>query len=87
MRKSYKFEKIHDSEGDVRAYKLGSNYLIKHYYFNNNYEWLISRGCEWLGFDSEILRKLETGEIEIAFSCKQGKERLIGLFEQESRNN
>ena len=80
----YRFEKIYDSEDDVRAYKLGRFYLIKHYYWNNNYEWLIQKDKEWLGFDSEISRGLENGTIEFGHSCKAGKERLIELYEQEA---
>lgn len=80
----YKFEKLRDSDGDIKGYKLGNNTLIKHYYWGNDYEWFVSReGREYAGFGTEITKRLMTGALEIAHSCKDGKQRLIDLYEQE----
>ena len=84
----YKFEKIRDDDGEIRAYKLGNNTLVKHYYCGNNYEWLISRtGETYAPWSNAIRRKcFENGTLETCGSCKQGKERLIELFEQEKED-
>ncbi len=37
-----KFEVLRDDDGEVRGYKLGNYYLVKHYIWNNTYEWIIN---------------------------------------------
>lgn len=87
MAKKYKFEIIRYDEGDVKAYRLGNNTLVKHYYWNNNYEWLILHNPNpWaVHFNCEVTRGVMNGTIEYAYSCRTGKQRLIELFEEETQ--
>lgn len=75
-----KFEVIRDLDGDVNGYKLGEWYLIKRYYWGNNYEWIINQTGETHYFDCEFSRAYSEGKIEIVSSCKRGKEILIKRF-------
>lgn len=83
--KKIKFEVIRDMDGDVRGYKLGNNYLMKHYYSlnNNDYEWIINKDGESCYLSCEISNALDNGEISFARSCKHGKEILIKRFLEE----
>ena len=33
---------LRDYDGDVRGYRLGDYYLMKHYTWGNSYEWIIN---------------------------------------------
>ena len=73
------FEIIRDDDGTVDGYRLGNHYLMKHYYWNNDYEWIINTTGRQAYFQTELSKGLDNGEIELAFSCKQGKQRLMEL--------
>lgn len=77
-----KFEKIVDYDGNVDGYKLGSHYLMKHYYSisNNDYEWIINSDGKQFYFTGEVFKLMDAGEIELVNSCKEGKARLIELY-------
>lgn len=74
-----KFEAIRDSEGKIDGYKLGEYYLMKHYYWGNEYEWIINTTGKSFYFQTEFFNELHSGGIELVHSCKQGKQRLVEL--------
>lgn len=74
-----KFEVLRDSEGIIEGYRLGNHYLMKHYTWNNNYSWIINTTGDNYYFGNEFWRLVDAGEIELALSCKQGKQRIIEL--------
>lgn len=74
-----KFEKIYDWDGEVRGYKLGDFYLMKHYHWGNNYSWIINKTGDTFYFGYEWDKAVRSGEVEMVLTCKQGKERLKEL--------
>lgn len=74
-----KFEVIRDFDGNVDGYKLGDWYLMKHYYWDNEYSWIINQTGRGFYGHYEFHKALESGEISIVGSCKEGKQRLIEL--------
>lgn len=78
MRKE-KFEIIRDEEEMVIGYKFGKYYLMKHYYWSNMYNWIINKTGQGYHSIIEWDKAKKNGEVELALSCKQGKERLIEL--------
>lgn len=74
-----KFEIIRDDDNEVRGYRLGNYYLMKYYTWMNNYNWIINKDGKYHYFDIDFSRAIDNGDIEIALSCKQGKQRLIEL--------
>lgn len=74
-----KFEIIRDDDGEVRGYKLGHHYLLKHYTWGNNYEWIINTTGKFFYYNWEFENAWRNGEIELVNSCKAGKEKLIKL--------
>lgn len=78
-----KCKTMRDSSGHIEGYRLGNHYLIKHYYDNNHYSWLINSDGRTYYYPTEITRGIDNNEIEIAFSCKEGKLRLIQLYNEE----
>ena len=79
--KNIKFEVIRDYDGNVDGYKLGEWYLMKHYYWNNDYEWIINKTGKQHYTGYEFDKAQDNKEIEIVLSCKAGKQRLIELQE------
>lgn len=77
--KNIKFEIIRDYDKNVEGYKLGNYYLMKHYYWNNDYEWIINKDGTQHYPAGVFDKMLDSGEIELALSCKEGKQRLIEL--------
>ena len=77
-----KFEIIRDNENAVQGYKLGSHYLVKVYSWGNNYDWVINQTGQISYFEGEFSEALANGEVELVSSCKEGKERLVALAEQ-----
>lgn len=78
--KQVKMEVIRDWDGDVKGYKLGDNYLFKHYYYGNNYCWYISlKGDKYYYSETEFSRAYLNEEIIPVYSCKKGKELLVQL--------
>lgn len=74
-----KFEKIRDWDGEVKGYRLGKYYLLKHYTWNNYYCWGVTDTDE-IPYSSVLLRKFEEEHfLRWVNSCKQGKELLIKL--------
>ena len=74
-----KFEVIRDVDGNVDGYKLGNWYLMKHYYWANDYEWIINKDGRQHYFTNEFHQLIDNGEIELANSCAEGKQRLVTL--------
>lgn len=77
--KKIRFEVIRDDENSVIGYKLGNHYLMKHYTWMNQYSWIINNDGAVHYFDHEFWQKVDSGDVEICLSCKQGKQRLIEL--------
>ena len=73
---------LRDGWGDVRGYSLGDYKLVKHYTWGNSYEWVIAkRDTRVATTHCECWRQFDNGDIlEIANSCKTGKERLADLY-------
>lgn len=75
-----KFEIIRDWDGEIKGYKLGNNFLFKHYYYGNNYCWYISlKGDKQYCSQTEFSRAYTNGDIIAVSSCKRGKELLVKL--------
>ena len=77
--KKVKFEIIRDTDGIVDGYRLGNHYLMKHYYWMNDYEWIINTTGRNFYFQRDFDKAVASGEIEFVLTCKQGKQRLIEL--------
>lgn len=73
-------EKIRDSWGDLKGYKLGDYYLLKRYGFKNNYSWILTKNY-WMhsAFNVEFDRALDNKEVVLVWNCKRGKELLQKL--------
>ena len=66
--KKYRFEILRDDDGAVRGYKLGNHYLIKHYVWGNEYEWIINKDGKDYYFAYEIMQLHDAGEVEWGFN-------------------
>lgn len=75
-----KFEIIRDDENEIRAYKLGDYYLCKLYTWANNYSWIISKELIYFLFDHDFSTLYDNGTIELAHSCREGKQILRDRF-------
>lgn len=75
-----KFEIIRDCDGVVDGYKLGDWYLMKHYYWNNSYSWIINKTGKCMYTYCEWEKAYKNGEVEVVNSCKQGKEILKNRY-------
>lgn len=80
--KKEKFEVIRDWDNEVAGYKLGEYYLMKHYIWNNEYEWIINKTGVSSYFSCEFRDELDAGNIELVSSCKIGKQILRERFAQ-----
>jgi len=76
--KQIKLETLRDFDGEVRGYKLGNYYLMKHYYYGNQYSWLVCKEDRntWGYSLYDLINK---GEVISVYSCKKGKELLVKL--------
>lgn len=79
--KNIKFEVIRDYDGNVDGYRLGNYYLMKHYHWDNTYNWIINKDGAMHYFECEFWKLVDLGEVEIVLNCKEGKKRLIELQE------
>ena len=77
--KTIKFEVIRNDENQIEGYKLGQYYLMKHYEWGNNYGWIINKTGQSSYFETDFWGDVESGEIVIVSSCKEGKMMLIEL--------
>lgn len=75
-----KFEVIRDCDGVVDGYKLGDWYLMKHYYWDNNYSWIINKTGKSVYSYYEWDMEYRNGNVEVVNSCKQGKEILKNRY-------
>ena len=77
-----KFEKIYEELEDkpeVAGYKLGKYYLIKHFFWNNSFSWIINTTGKSNYSEVEFSDGYKSGEIILVTSCKDGKQKLIEL--------
>lgn len=72
-----KIEKIESYCGET-GYKLGNYFLIKHYTWGNNYDWIISKEDKHF-MSCEIQKEVDLGNIIFVNSCKDGKNKLLEL--------
>lgn len=72
--KDVKFEVIRDYADDIRGYKLGDWYLLKHYTWGNQYSWFISKECIMHMASYEWGKYYDTGRVEYVLSCREGKQ-------------
>ena len=77
--KNVKFEIIREFDGTVAGYKLGNHYLMKHYYWDNSYSWIINTTGNQYYTSYDFHKAYDNKEIEIVLNCKEGKQRLIAL--------
>lgn len=75
-------EKIRDTEGDVLGYKLGEFYLMKHYTWANNYEWIVNKTGQSHYFSCEFDNAMREGELILVDNFNDGKKMLIELNEE-----
>lgn len=68
-----KLKKIYDWDNEVAGYKLGDYYLMKHYYWGNEYQWIINKTGE------SYYHNYEKGDYITVRSFKDGKAKLIAL--------
>lgn len=76
-----KLETLRDFDGEIRGYKLGQYYLMKRYYYNNTFSWLVCKEDRntW-GFNlGDLINK---GEVIPALTFKRGKALLIKLYNE-----
>lgn len=78
-----KFEVLRDEDG-VRGYRLGDWYLMKVWGWYNSYSWVLNKTGDAHYFYCEFSDLLETGEIELVGSCKEGKAKLIKKFQNDN---
>ena len=74
--------KIYEHYGDrkeVAGYELNGWYLMKKYYYGNSYNWIINKTGESHYFTSEFMKAVESNEVIICESFKDGKAKLLEL--------
>ena len=70
-----RLEVIRDYDGDVRGYRLGDNYLMKHYgWSGNSYEWIINDNGQTFYYAHEW------DKYETVPSFKNGVEKLLDKY-------
>ena len=79
-----KFEVIRDFDGNVDGYKLGNWYLMKHYFWDNEFSWILNKDGRCVYSSYEYSKKYDAGEIIPVLSCREGKQRLIELNEMSA---
>lgn len=82
MADNMKLEKLYDNDGEVKGYKLGDYYLMKHYCSitnNSLYTWIINKDGSNFYFNSEFDEAYNNGDIIIVENCKLGKQKLREL--------
>lgn len=77
-----KFEIIRDCDGVVDGYKLGEWYLMKYYYWNNSYSWIINKTGKTVYSYYEWDKAYKNKEVEPVDSCKVGKQILIERYKE-----
>lgn len=81
-----KFEKIRGIDGEVEGYKCQEGYYImKHYTWGNNYEWVINKDGDQFYPAHQIYDLQESGEIIICDTLKQAKAKVLKLIEEEQQ--
>lgn len=73
------FEVLRDDDGIVDGYRLGDYYLMKHYIWMNDYEWIINTTGRTYYFDRDFRKLVDEGEIQLTSSYESGLKRLIAL--------
>lgn len=76
-----KLEKLYHfgDNKEVKGYKFGEYYLMKHYGWGNSYSWIINKTGENFYTSNEFSRAYDNGEVITVGSFKQGKQKLIEL--------
>lgn len=77
MKKLEKMKRLYDSENDVRGYELNGKYLLKIYYSNYGYNWVVSNRDFLYIMSCDYDRLKEEGTITIVHSFKEGKKILL----------
>ena len=77
-----KFEKIRDIYDDtINGYKYGDYYLMKHYFFNNQFSWIIAKTDKLYYTTYEYNKLYDAGEIIPVCNYKEGKKMIIAMQE------
>lgn len=69
--------------GDVRGYKIGDYYLLKHYTWGNKYNWIISKEDFYAIMSCEVGKLFDEKRIEFVPSKKDGIEIILNRLEEK----
>ena len=79
-----KKEKLYTGDGEnLRGYKIGNYYLLKHYTWGNKYEWLVSIENNTY-MECEIMEALENKKCFFVDSFKDGLEKIEKLDKMQN---
>lgn len=75
-----KFNKLYDDDYSVKGYECGGYYIMKHYTWMNNYEWIINKdGKNWYA-DCEFWKLVDGDDVVLCLNLKDAKQRVEKLL-------
>lgn len=74
-----KFERIYD-DNEIKGYKYGNYYIMKCYFWANNYDWIINQTGDNHYCNVEFWEEIEKGNVVLCDSLKDAKEKVKQLL-------
>lgn len=71
-------KKLYDTDNDIRGYEFNNKYLLKHYTWKNQFNWIIADKDYYSIMSCEFNKLLDNGNVKLVDNFKEGKEILLG---------
>ena len=75
-----KFNKLYDDDYSVKGYECGGYYIMKHYTWANNYEWIINKDGKIHYYDCEFWKLVDSGDVVLCLNLKDAKQKVEKLL-------